>query len=557
MPLSFANPALLFGALTAALPVIIHLISRRKVRRQQFSDLRFLDEVQSHQSRNLGIKRWLLLLLRVLALLLIALAVAQPRWGGLAASGRGARSILFVIDTSASMQSHFQDGTRFGVALETVKGMIRSLPDDTSVQIVTAGAGTSSLFDDWLPAKVVAGGSLQDLDCSGGAFDLTAVLRESERQVSRAPGSPVEIVLLSDLQTVGDSPGLAEAAERLKRIGPVHLLVRKVGERVEGGGILDLALPGRAILPGENITLTATVTTQFAEEVFWLDLDGRTVAETVVERPDDSADGGFLGAPRLIRFPLTVPSAGIHIGRIRKESDASPADDSRPFVLKVSKSLKVLLVHGADRSVDGPPGRGGWRYLAQALQPGGQPGAFQVSAVGAADLTTDALEKSDVAVFVNPGPLGRQALSGLSRWLEAGGSALFLIGEPTQAAYLESTLLPLFDLPGPVTWVARGGGNGQRVRIVDTSHPVFEGLEAAAMQTFAEVQVYSWFRINEGDRRVLLSLTGEDPLLIEGRLGEGNFVLIPCDLQSTATDLAASSMALPFFQRLTAWLANR
>ena len=402
MPISFANPALLFGALAAALPVIIHLISRRKVRRQMFSDLRFLDAVQAHQSRSLGIRRWLLLLLRVLALLCLALALAQPRWGGLAASGRGARSVLFVVDSSASMRSQLESGTRFGSAIETVEGMIRSLPNGASVQVVTAGAVVSPVFGDWLPAGVVAGGGLRNLACSDGAFDLAAVLRETARQVGRAPGSPVEVVLLSDLQNTGEIPGLAIAVERLQRTGPVLLLTRQVGQRVGGGGILEIDLPGRTVLPGENITLTATVTTEFAEQVFWLDLDGRTVAEAVVENPVENPAGTGDPDPgndprtvtpvahRILEFPLTVPATGIHRGRIRKDSDASPADDVRPFVLKVPSSIEVLLVHGEDRSVDGHPGRGGWRYLAQALDPGGQGGAFHVESITGSDLTTAA-----------------------------------------------------------------------------------------------------------------------------------------------------------------------
>ncbi|MBU8870236.1 MAG: BatA domain-containing protein [Gemmatimonadales bacterium] len=573
MPFSFANPALLFGALTAALPVIIHLISRRKVRRQQFSDLRFLDEVNSTQSRSLGIKRWLLLLLRVLALLCLALAVAQPRWGGLAASGRGARSILFVIDSSASMKSHFEGGTRFGSAIAAVEGMIRSLPEGTSVQILTAGAAVIPVFSDWLPAEVAAAGRLINLNCSDGAFDLAAVLRESARQVGRAPGSPVELVLLSDLQDTGGIPGLAEAVERLKGIGSVLMLVRQVGDRVTGGGILDVTLPGRTVLPGENITLKALVTTEFAEQVFWLDLDGRTVAESVMETVAGGTDFG----PRLLEFPLTVPATGIHLGRIRKESDACPADDTRPFVLKVPASIEVLLVHGPDRAVEGHPGRGGWRFLAQALDPGGLEGAFRVKTVTSNDMTTGTLGSCDLAVFVNPDPLSRQALGGLSRWLKAGGTALFVVGEPTQAANLESTILPLLDLPGSINWnraetqpapatgatvnqssgISSGHSSGQRLHVVDPSHPIFSGLEAETMQTFAEVLVHRWFRFDEGTHRVLLTLTGDDPLLIEGNVGEGCFALMTCDLLPATTDLAANPMALPFFQRLAAWLGNR
>ena len=62
MPISFLNPALLFGALASALPIIIHFLSRRRVQKQPFSDLRFLAEVRSRQARSLGVRRWLLLL---------------------------------------------------------------------------------------------------------------------------------------------------------------------------------------------------------------------------------------------------------------------------------------------------------------------------------------------------------------------------------------------------------------------------------------------------------------------------------------------------------------
>ena len=45
MPISFLNPGLLFGAAAAALPVILHFLSRRRARREAFSDLRFLEEM--------------------------------------------------------------------------------------------------------------------------------------------------------------------------------------------------------------------------------------------------------------------------------------------------------------------------------------------------------------------------------------------------------------------------------------------------------------------------------------------------------------------------------
>lgn len=550
MPLIFTNPALLLGALAGAVPVIIHFLSRRRVQRRKFSDLRFLDEVQARQARSLGIRRWLLLLLRVLAIVLIALGVAGPRWGGIMAAGSGARSVLFVLDTSASMATQSGQGTRLEQALQAAEGMITSLPENTTVQIIAAGAVTEPVFGDWLSAGAGAARGLDLVRPTDGAFDAAAVLREAARQTARAPAAQVEMVWLGDLQDVPDDPKNAPAAQVLLGSGTVRHLVRPVGEEAPGGGVLNVTLPGRAVHQGENVAVSALVTSQFADEVFTLELDGRPVAETVV--PTAAA------APVNVSFALAVPAAGLHRGQVRRDSDVFPADDARPFALQVSAALDVLLVHGQDRAVDAAAGRGGWRYLAEALAPGGDQGLFRVKALDSAALTTGDLAACRVALFVDPDPLGRRATESLLAWLRAGGAAAFLVGEPTLAGYLGGSLLPALGLPGEVTYL--GGGQGQqerqRPRIIDTGHPVFAGLEAEALATFEDVVWQHWFRLEEGPGRVLLALTDESPLLIETDLDQGRVVVLPFDLRPGAGGLTTSPMALPFFQRLASWLAG-
>jgi hypothetical protein len=546
MPLSFMNPSLLFGAAAAALPIIIHFLSRRRVRRLPFSDLRFLDEVQSRQARSLGIRRWLLLLLRVLAILLVALAAAGPRWGGVGGAS-GDRSVLFVIDTSASMGTQMGEGTRLDEALLACGEMIRALPDGAAVQIITAGSRTIPVFGDWLPAGAGVLGGLSVVRQSDGPFDLPAALMEATRLVARAPGTPVEVVVLTDLQEIPPDLRLEGAVARLNDAGATRFLVRRVGQEAPGGGIMSIDLPDRAIRPGENIILTARVSPAFDEQVFSLELDGRPVAEAVTS--------GQEGSPVTVSFPVTVPGFGIHHGVIRKETDAFPGDDTRPFVLAVPEAVSVLLVHGVDRPVDPVSGRGGWRYLAEALAPGTGPSPFRVRAVSVADLTTGAMSASDVVVFVNPDPLGRKALESLLEWLDQGGAVLFLAGDPTQSGYLSRSILPGLGLPADMEFQS-GTGAGQHVRVIDSGHPIFAGLETEAVTTFEEITFRRWFKLAEGENAALLSLTGEDPVLVEGAVGEGRFAVLPFDLLPESSDLAASPMALPFFQRLTSWLAR-
>jgi len=546
MPISFLNPSLLLGAMAAALPVIIHFLSRRRVRRQQFSDLRFLDEVQSRQARSLGLRRWLLLLLRVLAILCVALAAAGPRWGGLD-SGGGASSVLFVIDNSASMNTGGESGTRLDEAVAVCAEMMRSLPDETAVQVLVAGSRTRPLFGDWLPAGAGAVGGLALVQPTDGALDIDRVFAEAARLVARAPGLPVQIVFLSDLQAVPSETSAATGARRLREAGETHLLVRRTGVPTEGGGVLAIELPRRVVRPGESVILRARVKPQFDEQVFALALDGRPVAEVVTD--------GHVGQTVGIEFAVTVPGTGRHLGSVSKETDAFAGDDNRPFVFVVPDHLDVLVVHGQDRPLDGVAGRGAWRYLVEALDPDRTGSPFRVVVTTSAELTTGEVTAADVVFLVDVDPLGRRALGGLLEWVSAGGQVVVIAGDPKLARYLTDTLLPAVGLPGKVG-IAVVKAPGQHSRIVAIDHPVFDGLDAAALTTFEEVAWRRWLRVDEGKGRVLVSLTGDDPLIVETDRDAGRFVFLASDLQPVNGDLAGSPMALPFFRRLTAWLAG-
>ena len=548
MPLSFASPALLLGAAAAILPVVIHLLSRRRVKRQHFSDLRFLHQVQGQQSRSLGLRRWLLLLLRVLAILALALAVAGPHWGGLG-SGGSDRAVLFLLDASASMGTQQTDRTRFETAQADCREMILAMPPETLVQVIVAADQATPLFADWLPAGAGAGQGIQAARLTEGGFNLPAALEEVSRQVATAPPSQVEVLLLSDLQELPAGEALTAAATRLAAGGRVQFLVRGIGTEQTGGGILSLRLPERAIRPREKIDLTATVLPEYEDQTFLLELDGAVVAEIAAPGP--------AGQIQEVVFPLTAPGSGLHLGRIRKDRDSLPADDEHPFILVVPPTVQVLLLHGEDRPVDGPAGRGGWRFLAEALSPGGTDPLFAVSVVTAPELTTEVIVGSDVVYWVDPDPLGRENQQALLAWLRQGGRVALLCGEVTRADYLAGVLLPALGLPPQAEFRATGSSGVEHGRILARTHPVFAGLRDEALGSLEDVSWRRYFHLDEGPARVLMHTTSESPLLIEGTFGQGQYVILPFHLLPAATDLAASSMALPFFQRLTAWLANQ
>jgi hypothetical protein len=544
MPLSFLNPGLLFGLLAAAVPIVIHFLSRRRTRRVEFSDLRFLQEQEAQQARRRGIQRWLLLLLRVLIVCLLALAAARPHWGGLPGGGR---SVLFVIDASASMQAQEADGrTRFDAAVTLTGEMIGTLPDGASVHAITAGAAARLLFAAWLPAGDPARAALATAEVTDGPSDLAAALREAARLAAEAPSRPVEVVLLSDLQAV-DHPELGAAATELGEAGG-RLLVRRFGDAIPGGGVVEVALPGRALQPGEATSVRAVVRPERADQPFWLELDGRRVAETLAPAAAEP------GAAVAIEFPLAAPTAGRHLGRVGKDADPLPVDDTRPFLLEIPQRLTVLIAHGADR--DGL-GRGGWKYLGRALDPAGDGlGLFRLRTMVADSLRAGDLAGVDLLVLADAGAPGRRLGEAVETWLRGGGALLVMAGDPTQLEDLRTSVLPLLGLPGRASWVARDPQGGERATVVDPGHPMVADLGPGALDALAGARWWRYAAVDEGTAQVVLVSDSDAPLLLEGRLGRGRWGLLPFHLRRDATDVMLNPVFLPLVQRLAARLAT-
>src|SRR5213596_2296583 len=113
--LAFLQPALLWGLTLAGIPILLHLLQRRRYRVRRWAAMEFLRASVRRSSRRLRIEQWLLLLIRTLILVCAALALARPvwyspRWGWL--GSRAASQAVVVLDDSYSMGQSGDFGVR-------------------------------------------------------------------------------------------------------------------------------------------------------------------------------------------------------------------------------------------------------------------------------------------------------------------------------------------------------------------------------------------------------------------------------------------------------------
>src|SRR6185369_2988974 len=128
----------LVGTLLVAVPVIIHLVMRRKPKLLVFPALQFLQQRRKTNLRKLRLRHLLLLAMRILLILLIATALARPlatNLPGELAVGTPL-GVVLVFDTSPSMEYKIEGKTRLDQAKEQAQAFVQSLPSGSEVAIV-------------------------------------------------------------------------------------------------------------------------------------------------------------------------------------------------------------------------------------------------------------------------------------------------------------------------------------------------------------------------------------------------------------------------------------
>lgn len=76
--LFFTNTLMLAGMAALAIPILIHLLLKRKKKQVPFSTIRFFQLQDEQSSRRRKLRNWLLLALRLLIVTLLVLAFARP-----------------------------------------------------------------------------------------------------------------------------------------------------------------------------------------------------------------------------------------------------------------------------------------------------------------------------------------------------------------------------------------------------------------------------------------------------------------------------------------------
>jgi hypothetical protein len=427
--MTFLNTALLWGVLAASIPIIIHLINRRRHKTVKWAAMQFLLKATRESRGKKKLRHILILTCRALAIAALMFAAARPVVSGLLGWGGGSiDTVVLILDRSASMELRPGDGLepRRAIVLERVVEAMKSLG---GARLVLIDSATEEPLEVASP-EVLA--EISQTAATDTAADFPSLLTRAAEYLTETTGR-AEVWLASDLQATNwesTEERWASARASLQAL-PQPPAIR----------VLALTGPGA---PNSAISLLSSRRsgdTLVLELEIARDADARGIAEIPLTTQLDGArttETLTLPAQSLRfqkRIALPADSETGH-GWVSIPADGNPRDNVAYFAYGPDRPVRTAIVAAEGESAS---------YLALAAAPPGY-GTQQANRVDPAAAATLNTSELSAILWAAPLPTGPTA-SLVESFVRDGGHVMFLPpgGALTDSAFLGASWSPLAD----------------------------------------------------------------------------------------------------------------
>ncbi len=404
----FLSPLFLWFAAAAAVPVIIHLMNRRRHRTIPWAAMQFLLRATRQSRGKKKLRHILILTCRALGIAALAFAAARPVVSGL--FGWGGNSIdlvVLVLDRSASMEGRPGEGmpSRRELVLQKVA---RTMKELGAARLVLIDSATGR------PQEVASPDVLPELSFAAATdseADFPALFARAAEYVADVQGRS-EIWLASDLQESNWRPSDERWVSARAVFGS---LPRKPAVRVismEGGGASNVSVRlAGSERRGDRLSLDLELAKDavggaMAAVPLTLHLGGGKTTE-MVAMPGDS-----LRLRKTVALPEGTEEG---FGRVSVPDDGNPRDGVAFFAYGPQRDARAVVV--------APQGEAA-RYLMLACAPPGLPGV-QAEQTDPDSFAKRSLDEVALVVWAAPLPKGPAAAS-LEGFARLGGHVLFV-----------------------------------------------------------------------------------------------------------------------------------
>ena len=567
--MTFLAPWMLWGMLAASVPVIVHLFFRARYRPLPWAAMKFLLASVEQTSRRVKFQELILLLVRTLILLLLALALARCSSVGDSGAGQSVDAVL-VVDVSYSMGAR-EDGknTRLDLALEAARDIVRGLPVNSTVQVVTtatraelAGPVAASKLD---RAIELLDGEKGRVKLSHQASDLLPGVTKAVELLNRGQLPNKELYILSDMQKLAWDAQATALNSKIEEIGQrASVTIVRCGTRTPINASL-VGISPQAGIPhtDERVGFAVLARNRGNESVQDL-----TVTLVIGEKEEDKESQPLPplapGQTHAVTLTGKLEKAGLRVVTAELGPDELESDNRFQRVIRVREQARALVVDGAPNETH--PEEGATFYLLHSLRP--VPEAawagyhIQPRTVVPANAASALLADMDLCILVNvsvqqrggnnPEALPSEFVDGLERFVREGKGLLVFGGPKVNAKEYNEILFEkhgLLPYPlGEIQEAPEGGafnpdpsGIGPNSFLATFREQPLSGISLSRISRYHDLKTD-----DVPGSRVLLRYGDGRPMAALRKVGAGEAIFVTTTADRSWTNLPLLPPYLPF-----------
>lgn len=520
--MNFLYPGFLFALLSVAIPVIIHLFNFRKFKKVYFSNVQFLKEVEQQNSSREKLKNLLILFSRILAIIFLVLAFAQPYLPiNAQKSNLLNNAVSIYIDNSYSMEAVNKDGSLLDEAKRNAKQLVKGFGINDRFQLLTndfEGKHQRLLNEEeFLKA-------LDDVKISATARNLQQILNRQENVLS-GPANKYSFIISDFQKNIATAKKLATNPE-----------IQYSFIKLNATALANIAVDSVWMLspnhqPGANERLVVQLRNYSQETAENIPL------KLTINNQQTGLGALSIPAEKTVRDTLNFSglTAGWQKGIVSIKDFPVTFDDTLSFSFKVDKSLPVLSINGSTAG----------NYIAALF---GADNYYVLTENSEQNVNYNAFANYRLIVLnglQNPSTgLAQQ----LKTYLNAGGSVVVFPDLDADIKVYNSFLAAL-SLPA----VQEVTKEETKVDQIDLQHPIFKTVFEEIPKNLdlpAVSRYYSFIERNTVNKESILSLPGRKLFFAKYGVGNGSVFLSATGLNATDGNFARHPVFVPLMYRV-------
>jgi hypothetical protein len=539
----FLNSMFLWAAGAAVIPLVLHLMQRRRTVRVMFGTIRFLKQAHRRSVNRLRLENFLLWLVRTLLLLAIALAFAAPvmraqGWGG--ALGRARRDVAIVWDASYSMAYNTAQRNVWDTSRDAILAIVSELQPGDRVSLFLAAEQPVPLVEqpsgDINTVLALVKGQVPRPVTS----QLAETVRAACQSIENSDGREREVYIVTDGQSLPwqsfqpdrdagpqwDADGVDASTAFFVFVAgataPENVYPKSI--RIEPALVTRDATARISVNVGHSGTGSETSVALFVN-------DSERARRRVAINADEGAEVSFL-------LPPMAP--GIHAARVETAVDGLSIDNTFHFLLRVRDRPRALVV-GTESDAF---------YLGRALHPRGATALADIGGIAFQRVDPDntaSMSLHDVAcVFLcNALPLSGQEIVRLESYVRQGGLLCLYPGDRAKVEdYASWSIWPAL----PERVVETDANTAHRpLRLMASPEALFRSLKLppGTVPSVTARRMLQWKTDNLDPDAVVMMAGADQPFLLSRQVDKGRALMFAVTADRRWSDWPLSPLFLP------------